>query len=683
MKKRILVIFLVIAQLLAVFVPAQRVCAAWSNSPVEVDTSGYGIYPGMTAYMATATGYVPMDQTEGAFAYSYLRSFENSQIHHINVMALEVTAMDDDQFITVFVVDNETAQVKATHRFYAKYEALGSTTPNRIISLYPRETVWVGTGETLMFGQEGDTLIWGYIPEDTEACFDLRGYWKNSTLSEAQANSILCVDVYTFQEPALEDWELELKQALQGKRLSILGDSICAYWGVSNSVEVNTTLGRNRGWYGNPLLLTSRKEMWWQQMQDRYGLELLVNNSWCRSTVTSFFAEEGEDSYGWNQRPENLHDNTLYNNPNGEAISPDIIVLYMGFNDIRGGVSCETDFSEDFWERIEAQGFVPSADSHFQEAYALMVYKVRKNYPNAEIYIFNQPVGSYWYLRHTYNQATDQIARHYDCRVVDLYNSPLSNFRAYTCDAVHPTAAGMSVMADLFAQALAQEHLGSQPQLQPGTPELSEPTDAPKLYTGLVKDENGEFFYYEDGTLAEEFTGLADNEFGSWYVRDGKVMMDLHDMVLVEGTRYMIKGGCVDTGFTGITKQQGVYYFFTQGVNDLEFTGLVTYRGRKAYVENGEVNFNKSGVVVDEGVPHYVKYGIWNSYYRGMARDPDGTWRSMANGVFDPSYNGVVKIHKFWAYVKDGLVDHTYTGPVMVNGNVYPVKWGYVFVNGI
>lgn len=650
----------------------------------QTDFSGYSIHPGMASYLSTAKGFVPLDYSEGGFAYRYLKIFESTQIHHINVMALEAANVDDEQYITVAVVDNLTSAVKRSYRFYAKAEALGSTRPERIVSLYPREEVFVGWSETLMFCREGDPLTLGYIPSDPDYCCDVWGFWQNGDLTDSNNSGILCIDTYTTAPSPLSQKEEALGQVMQGKKLSILGDSICAYWGISNDTSVNTTLGNNRGWFGNPLLLTSIHEMWWQQMVERYGMELLVNNSWTRCTVTSYYTPEGEDSYGWNTRPMNLHDNTLYNNPDGKPINPDIIVIYLGFNDIRGGVSCETSFDDSLWEEIEAEGYIPPATSDFHKSYALMVYKVCKTYPDAQVYIFNNPVGGYPLQRQTYNKAIAGIAEHYGCYLVDLYDTPFTNYKAYTFDGVHPTAAGMSVMADIFAEALAETNLGLTPEAQPGTPNYTPPANPPELseqyrdYTGLARGENNRFYYYIKGTFAKDYTGLVENAAGRWYVKDGEVQLKYNGTVRLDGTKYLIKGGSV-WAFTGIKKMDGVWTYFDSGVNDLNFKGLVACNGMLAYVENGEVNFGFKGLAEADGKIYYVKYGIWYSGFKGVAKNADGEWIVMMNGVFDPSYVGAAKVNGYWVYASGGVIDFGYSGVCNVNGVDYTVKHGYIY----
>ncbi len=260
---------------------------------------------------------------------------------------------------------------------------------------------------------------------------------------------------------SLSPEEEALKELISGKKLSILGDSISTYTGWSNSTAVNNTLENNALWYHSPSLLATVEDTWWMQAADRLGMEILVNNSWSGSTVTSVRDELGVQSYGWNTRPGNLHDNTLDNNPNGAPINPDIIAIYMGTCDLYRDVSANTNFTDAFWEKVEAESFVPPAASDFEEACALMVYKVRKSYPNADIFLFNNPTMSFGAEenRMKYNVAYQVIADRYGCTVVELHDTPLSDYVAYTIDGIHPNAAGMDIMTEAFVDALVQRYV--------------------------------------------------------------------------------------------------------------------------------------------------------------------------------------------------------------------------------
>ncbi len=77
--------------------------------------------------------------------------------------------------------------------------------------------------------------------------------------------------------PTLADFE--------GKKVSILGDSISTFDGVSNNPEYNSTIGDNHAFYLDGSLAWGSGGMtlhdtWWQQVIDALGMELCVNNSY-------------------------------------------------------------------------------------------------------------------------------------------------------------------------------------------------------------------------------------------------------------------------------------------------------------------------------------------------------------------------------------------------------------------
>ncbi len=199
----------------------------------------------------------------------------------------------------------------------------------------------------------------------------------------------------------------------------------------------------------------------------------------------------------------------------------------------------------------------------------------------------------------------------------------------------------------------------------------------PNAKNGLVREEDGNFYYYVNGTLQSQYTGFAENQLGKWYVVNGVVQLSYDGLAIVDGVGYLLKAGTV-SDFTGISKQEGVYYYFAEGVNDLVLEGLVYCNGMKAYVQNGEVNFNKSGVVEDGGKLVYVKYGIWRNTFKGLARSDDGNWLYFANGTFDGTYTGVAKLNANWVYVENGTVNFKYSGTVTVGAYDYTVKYGVI-----
>ena len=56
-------------------------------------------------------------------------------------------------------------------------------------------------------------------------------------------------DAVIAEEAAYQNMVAELKAKYQGKKLSILGDSISTYAAISNSTKYNSTIGGNAIWY--------------------------------------------------------------------------------------------------------------------------------------------------------------------------------------------------------------------------------------------------------------------------------------------------------------------------------------------------------------------------------------------------------------------------------------------------
>ncbi len=246
-----------------------------------------------------------------------------------------------------------------------------------------------------------------------------------------------------------------LRRELQGKRLSLIGDSISTYEGVSNGTDVNDTLGE--GWIHYSRDIMRRRDTWWQQTADKCGLDLLVNNSWSGSTVVAH-GDTGNEGCG--TRAENLHDNTLENNEGGTAIVPDIIAVYLGINDYGWGTECGSCFDGEFFTKIEAEGFEANT---FDEAYALMIYKIKTAYPNADIFLLTIPCSIYHggESPDEYNDAIRAIGEKYGCVTVSIHKTKLSSeYEKYTLDKLHPNKKGMDIMTDCLIEALEKYYLG-------------------------------------------------------------------------------------------------------------------------------------------------------------------------------------------------------------------------------
>lgn len=239
-----------------------------------------------------------------------------------------------------------------------------------------------------------------------------------------------------------------LKEVLQGKRLSILGDSISTYEDVSNSTSINDTLGTNDVWYRSGQLKLA--DTWWKQTIDYAGMQLLVNNANSGSSVTDIRT---------NRVPGYIRCDQLHSNV-GERVNPDIIAVYMGTNDYLSNCPCDESVDSTVYDRVTTNGFTPGA-TDFVDACALMMYKMTEEYPEAKIFVFTVPQMSVDNptSRNNINGVLRELSANFGAEVVELAETDLDEYAKYTADGIHPTALGMDVMTERFISALERVYL--------------------------------------------------------------------------------------------------------------------------------------------------------------------------------------------------------------------------------
>lgn len=214
----------------------------------------------------------------------------------------------------------------------------------------------------------------------------------------------------------------------KNKYFSILGDSIstfehysepdyAAYYDVSHKLEAD---------------VLTMYDTWWGIVIEHFGGELLVNNSFAGSTVCYHEKYEIQSYSCSDERTSSL---------GMDGISPDVIVVYMGTNDWGCGTS-----------------IVGDDDRTFAVAYGQMLEKLKRNYPNAEIWCMTlaesccSKNADFKFPRcyscrdiEEYCAAIRECAQKHGCFVVDLY---LDAEPYDTIDGFHPNASGMRTLAN-------------------------------------------------------------------------------------------------------------------------------------------------------------------------------------------------------------------------------------------
>lgn len=221
-----------------------------------------------------------------------------------------------------------------------------------------------------------------------------------------------------------------------GKKLSLLGDSISTFKGYVPAGNSVWYTGSNNG-------VSSVNDTWWMKLIQALEMNLLVNNSWSGSRVTT---TNGTASSGCDSRCEAL------------GTSPDVIIVYMGINDFNNGVAIGA---------YDGTGSFPTVTAAFREAYAVMLNKILVKYPRAEVWVCTLPccertgenafpeVNRNGVTLDAWNGAIRELAALFGVKVLDVAKCGLTyqNLNLYMGDyadgeGLHPNAAGHSLIAN-------------------------------------------------------------------------------------------------------------------------------------------------------------------------------------------------------------------------------------------
>ena len=225
---------------------------------------------------------------------------------------------------------------------------------------------------------------------------------------------------------------------------------------IGNAKNYNTTVRLN--------------DVWWNILIKSIGAELLQNVSWSGSSISSHEGnnEEYKTSYAW-------HDATIAKlatrDEEGNTITPDVVIIYRGINDISHnggtGYSVLTDFGYGTTE-IPADDTVNTNRSGFKEAYALTIKKIREAYPMATIVcctisFFKRNSTNFpgWPERNgtntlaEFNDAIREVANLMGCEIIEFDKDGITWENCYPTyindsetNPTHPNANGHKKMAE-------------------------------------------------------------------------------------------------------------------------------------------------------------------------------------------------------------------------------------------
>lgn len=212
------------------------------------------------------------------------------------------------------------------------------------------------------------------------------------------------------------------------KKLSILGDSISTYRGVSDDATANATLVYNPYHYRDPMPL---EKTYWSLVMTELGMTLCVNNSWSGGNLSG----RGDPDSGVNRAQHLIRD---------DGTAPDVVIVFMGINDLG--------------RRVDVSVF--AAD------YACTLRTIGSCCPDAIVCCVNLPDRDIAMRRATeqFNAAIDAAvgAAGDGFFVADLFHSRLNNDCYYrnTFDGLHPDEDGMRMIAEVVTEAIRQHGAG-------------------------------------------------------------------------------------------------------------------------------------------------------------------------------------------------------------------------------
>ncbi len=344
-------------------------------------------------------------------------------------------------------------------------------------------------GETLAFYKSSDTLVPGFLGAgalNTKVCesaVNMHGFLCNvgSSAISAVAGSLLYD--FTFERTyenkeaseakARENVEYaelmaRLRDKYAGKKVSVLGDSISTFSGVSNNGSSNSTISGNAVYYSDARIPT-KDFTYWGRLIKECGMELCVNNGY-----------SGSRTYDTTNNTDAVHRATELDKDDG--MLPDVILVYMGTNDHLSYsmgtmiASFEQKGSLDEWwagvMHNTSNATVLNAGTtykNFEEAYALMLYRMKQAYPNAEIYCMNtlptNMAGFNTTTQKNMNRTIELLCNYFGATLVDLAGESgitYENCRWFSLDvdllkAIHPNSYGHAKMMYTIAKAMDRE----------------------------------------------------------------------------------------------------------------------------------------------------------------------------------------------------------------------------------
>ncbi len=290
------------------------------------------------------------------------------------------------------------------------------------------------------------TLAFGAAPLTSHAAEAVPASQTAEAVSAAQSLDAAPISAIV---PAVDASAASLPSStvsLQGKKVSILGDSISTFTGTMPA-DYNI-------YYPESGDIPNAGQTWWGQLLANTGMVLCRNASSANTDVTGNSLALDGSAPGCSIR-------RIVDLKGTDGSNPDVIIIYMGINDFARSRTLGSFTSPG----VQTEGEVMV----FTDAYELMLQKIKALYPTASIYCctllercdLNGNTGAPAVNLNgdtvaDFNTQIKAIAKAYGASVIDFYNCGINytNLSLFTVDGIHPTWIGAGVLGQCATQAV-------------------------------------------------------------------------------------------------------------------------------------------------------------------------------------------------------------------------------------
>lgn len=243
-----------------------------------------------------------------------------------------------------------------------------------------------------------------------------------------------------------------VRSKYEGKRVSILGDSISTFGTPSSTNQLGTycysyypTATCRYSVDGVDSIQFNVNNTWWMRLIDRLGASLGINESWRGTLVTG----NGASTFNNQTRINHL----------GENGTPDLILVYGGTNDAGNSAPLGT-FDGGVYSDYDTSAKIAALDvSTFANAYKAMLIRLMYTYPLSEIVcVLPTFTTSYYTIKEldNYVEVIKEACDFFGIKWIDVRVSNINIFNktTYLVDGIHPNADGMRLLCDKIYKQL-------------------------------------------------------------------------------------------------------------------------------------------------------------------------------------------------------------------------------------